>query len=396
MAKSNAHNAQKSSAHTKRFLGVLSRIGIVLLILIPTYLAIIGYFLVKNAPNEIEQTYYTEVEIESPNGFRVSGKPLSGDEPENDSSVLFDTFVSMLEGAVYSPHIPKETHSWQYRVTMTSNTQKEHYTFYFSPEDTAAYFENAAGAQYRTEDTAAKSFLNGPYAFEIYASATPPVLTTAATDEITPSSMKWSYQTQDGTFSDLTQLITVGTKETYPIANDVAFYFSLAPTSCRLVIRDGAEVLYDAGALEGISLPLTQGKTLDFEIEAVWAQSSTNSYYGSAVYRFHMVVVEAASFSLNAAESQLGNYFLLTCHNLRNEQKLVVTGEPALAVAPIVFRRGELVFAIIPADLIGARRITATYGTVSSSFDTAVVSRTGVTLPHAAARRLERGTLQRS
>lgn len=375
-AKSNPRSPQnKKSPKQRRFLKILTRIGLVLLILIPTYLAVIGYFLVKNAPTNTVETYYTGLEITGPSGYVVSATP----EPaESEEAALFECFRLMLGDSVYTPGIP-DTHVGRYTVTMLTNTEPEQYTFHFAPTDGAAYYTDAAGVTRRTADGSAEYFLNSPFSFELYAESTPPMLTTAATDEIIPTELSWSYRTEDGTFSELTRINTTQDILTYPIANDVAFYFSLEPSSCTLSIRDGDTLLH-SGGLSNISLPqLTQGKMLDFEIEASYGQDSRYNYYGHALYRFRMRVVEAASFSLDVTAGTLGDYFMLTCHNVRNENKLVITASPALTSSPIIFKRGETVYAAIPADTVGERRLTATYGTVSKSFDLTIGQRADAT-----------------
>jgi hypothetical protein len=375
-AKSNPRSPQNRKSPTQgRFLKILTRIGLVLLLLVPTYLAVIGYFLVKNAPTNTVETYYTGLEITGPSGYVVSAAP---EHAESEKAALFECFRLMLSDAVYTPGIP-DTHVGRYTVTMLTNTDPEKYTFHFAPTDGAAYYTDAAGITRRTADNSAEYFLNSPFSFELYAESTPPVLTTAATDEIIPTELSWSYRTEDGTFSELTRINTTQDILTYPIANDVAFYFSLEPSSCTLSIRDGDSLLH-SGGLSNISLPqLTQGKVLDFEIEASYGQDSRYNYYGHALYRFRMSVVEAASFSLDVTAGTLGDYFMLTCHNVRNENKLVITASPALTSTPIIFKRGETVYAAIPADTVGERRLTATYGTVSKSFDLTIGERADAT-----------------
>ena len=361
----------KKPPKQSRLLKILTRIGVVLLLLIPTYLAIIGYFLVKNAPTDTVETYYTGIEITGPSGYTVSAKP---EHTDTEEFALFEAFRLMLSDAVYTPGIP-DTHVSAYSVTMQTNTNPERYTFYFAPTDGAAYYTDAAGVTRRTADEGAEYFLNSPFSFELYAASVPPVLTTAATDEIVPTELSWSYRTEDGTFSELTQISVTQELLTYPIANDVAFYFSLEPSSCTLTIRDGDAILH-SGGLNNISLPqLTQGKVLDFEIEASYGQDSRYDYYGHAHYQFRMSVVEAASFSLDATTGIWGDYFMLSCHNVRNASKLLISATPALTSDPIIFTRGETVYAAIPADALGARRLTATYGTVSQSFDLTIGNR---------------------
>lgn len=343
---------------------ILKRIGIVLLILIPTCLAIIGYLVVKNKPDENIDTYYTSIEVSGPNGSHFTDTP---------SSELFEVFRKMITDSIYTTGIPDTHLAGKYTVVIQTNTDAEQYTFHFSTTDSAAYYINASGTIYRTAEDHAELFLNSTYAYELYPQAIPPVLTTAVTDQVTPTQLNWYYQTQNGSFVELSQLTVTNDILGYPIANDISFKFSLEPTSCKLTIKYGdREETYNS--IDNISLPtLTQGTELNIHIEADFSESSGNNYYGLAVYNFRMTVVEAASFSLDSTTKCFGDYFLLTCYNVKNETALEIFATPALQSRPLVFRRGDIVYAAIPADTVcdtsqSPRRLTVTYGSVSDTY----------------------------
>lgn len=352
-----------------RFLKILLYIGVVLLLLTPTYIAITHYIYQKNnAAPEIE-TYYTAVDITGPTGVELSA---SGDDTDNDFSLLV-CFDQMLTDCISVPDKPS-THTGAYQITMhTNTTETQRFTFYFSPSSPTAYFTDAAGNCWQASEEYSKQFLNSTYAFEIYPQATPPVLTTAATDVIIPSRLTWSYRTQnENNFADLTHTATTDEILTYPIANDIAFYFSLEPSIYDVVIRRAGIVVHN-GSAENISLGhLVQNEILDVEIHASYRSPETDHYHGEVTYQFRMRVVEAASFSPDTLTPLAGGYLLLTCHNVRNEQNLKITASPALSADPVIFRRGETVYAVIPAMTAGAQRLTVSYGTVSSAFDLTV------------------------
>jgi|GEM_PF-1934659 len=367
---------KRLSDKQKKALRILTYIGVILLLLIPTYFAIGSYIMVKNAPVENTDTYYTSMELIGPNGTALAVSPASQESMNPEEGKIFDSFRKMLENVIYTTGVP-ENHTGKYQVRFQTNIGEEHYTFYFSTEKSTAYITKNDNTTWLTEDASVEYFLNSPYAYELYEQSTPPVLTTAATDVIIPTQLSWSYQTKDGTFANLAQFSVTDQVLTYPIANDIVFYFTRQPSSCHLTIWDNGSVLVDQDGVDGISLTqLTQGKLLDFEIEAFYGQTSANKYYGRAVYSFRMSVVEAASFFMNgiAAEASTthqeiyGNYQMLCCLNVRNEQNLVITATPALKSNPIVFRRGDKVYAAIPADTVGERSLTVTYGTISSTF----------------------------
>lgn len=357
-------------ASRKRSFGmILARAAVIILLLIPSYIAIAHYFVRKNNPIVIPETTYSAVTCESPGGAELHAE--RGDDEDADMRLLL-IFERLLTGSTSVGALP-EGLSPAYRVVMQTNTGIEQYTFYFSVENGTCYFTDAAGQHHFATPASAEAFLNSPFAFDLYAQATPPVLTTAATDEIIPSALSWSYRTQNGTITELIHTQTTSDLLTYPIANDVAFYFSLEPTDYTVTINRGGSIL-EFGKSESIRLPsLSEDELLDFEIRAEYFENASTDYYGTVTYRFRMRVVEAATFALDRTQATVGDYLLLSCRNVRNAEKLVITGAPALDAVPIVFKRGDKVYAMIPLSKAGAQHLTVTYGTISDSFDLAVL-----------------------
>ena len=374
------HSAKKTrTVHPKderiSLLTLLKRIGIVLLLLLPTYLSIGHYFYQKNNATTVQEVYYTQVQIVGPTGVTA----VADDTPTEDKKppLLLSAFSQMLTQKSPLASIPA-SHSTQYRVTMRTNTgEVKSFTFYFSPASPVAYYTDTEGNAWQSSAEAASPFLNSTYAFELYPQSIPPVLRTAATEVILPRELTWHYRTQKD-FAPLTQVKTTEETLTYQIANDIAFDFSLLPHMHEIVIsKDGAE-LY-RGSKDNIPpLQLSLGMELDFSISATYNPDSSLDYYGSATYLFRMRVVEAASFTPDHTQTKAGQFVLLCCRNVANEKNLILSAEPAFDRAPVIFKRGDLVYAVIPAGDT-SREITASYGTVSDSFTLNVIPTVGRT-----------------
>ncbi|MBQ9778866.1 MAG: M23 family metallopeptidase, partial [Clostridia bacterium] len=283
-----------------------------------------------------------------------------------------DAFSGMLINAIRTPTVP-ETHKAVYQITLHTNTgTAQEYRFYFSEDSSKAYFGDGTGNLWQAREGTADTFLGSTFSFELYPASTPPVLTTAATEVIIPTELSWSYRTQKGSFADLTHITTTSEILDYSIANDVGFYFSLPPSSYEVVIRRGETELH-RGLADNITLPqLAEDELLDFEINAIYNRGPLNDYSGTATYRFRMRAVEPANFSLDATPAQEGTFVLLTCRNVKIEQNLQISAEPALKSTPVIFKNGDLVYAAIPASEVGHQRLTVTYGTISDSFDLTV------------------------
>ena len=365
-----AHSSLKD-----KILKVLLYICAILVLLTPTYIAITHYIYQKNNVAPRIETYYTAVDIVGPTGRHF----FDDGNVQQDELSLLVCFDQMLSDCISVPFLP-DTHTGKYDVTMHTNTvDKQTFSFYFSPSSPTAYFTDAAGNCWQASEEYSPQFLNSTYAYEIYPQAVPPVLTTAATDVIVPTRLTWSYRTQnENNFADLVYTSTTDEILMYPIANDIAFYFSLQPSIYDVVIRRAGVVVHN-GSAENISLEnLVQNEILDVEIHASYRSPETDHYHGEVTYQFRMRVVEAASFTPDTLTPTAGGYLLLTCHNVRNEQNLQITASPALSADPVIFRRGETVYAAIPTQSAGAQRLTVSYGTVSSTFDLNVKATPGL------------------
>lgn len=358
------------------FLRGILYLGVLLLLLIPTYAAVATYTLQKNAPVENVQTVYDEMQLAGPNNSSIYASKTS-------NATLFSLFTALCESGDEVVSLPDSHLAGRYAVTMKTAEINDRYDFYFLPESDICYYTKPNGKIFRTRDEQVTAFCNSPFAFELYGAAALPVLTTAATDEVIPSTVSWYYRTANGQFAQHTQATTASQSHTYPIANDIAFYFSIQPNSHEIVIRRDGEELY-RGTSDGISLPLTDDEILDFEIRATFDADSRLDYYGELLYRFRMQVVEAAHFSLNTNTQELGGILLLTCENVKNAQKLQISAQPALSASPVLFQRGDYVYAAIPVTAAGDYILRVTYGTVSATFTPHVDDATNTASPDTA------------
>lgn len=346
------------------FLRIALYLGILALLLIPSYIAAATYTAKKNAPVVDIHTVYDAMTLAGPTSYvqEASAK---------QNTALFSIFTTLCQHGEEVVYLPDRFYDGHYVATMSSADTTDVYHFYFSTEERMCYYVTPAEKIFRTDHELIPEFLGGTYAFEMYGASALPVLTTAATDEVTPFSVSWSYRTTDGTFVKREQTATTVVSKTYPIANDISFYFSLQPTSHEILIRRNGTLLY-SGTSDGISLPLQDNEILDFEIRATYAPSSEKDYYGELIYRFEMQVVEAAHFSPSTTQLAVGDILILRCENVKNVEKLVVSTTPASDAAPVIFRRGDYVYAAIPATSLGTKNIRVTYGTVADSFDVTV------------------------
>ncbi len=354
---------EKAAPSLKHHLLRLGAILCVLLVLLtPAYFAIGSYLIQKNAPKTDSTPVYDSMTMVGPTGKEVTVEK---------GHTLLSLFFALMQNGTQTVGTPDSHLPGRYQLNLTGNNGNSLYTFYFSTQSADCYFSTPEGNTYVViEADQTQTFLVSSYASELYSGSVLPVLTTAATDEVLPSIANWYYRTQS-TFTELTDIHTTNSTLTYPIANDIAFYFSVAPNHHTVTIEENGKELYH-GPSDTISLDLSDRQILDFEIKATYDQDSRLDYYGTLTYRFRMQVVEAASFSLNNASTEQGGILLFTCKNVKNADKLQFSTTDGETLSPMIFSHNNLVFAALPASKAGEKTIRVTYGTVSKEFPVSI------------------------
>ena len=368
---------KRPSARKARVINILVTVGMILLLMIPTYFAIGSYVLEKNAPKDNTETYYTSVNVLGAGGSTVTVSPET--EP-----ALFQCFIDMLSSPNPVSAI-EPGHTANYTVTFYTNTGYERYTFHFSPTDSSVYFTNAGGSLFHVTNNSGDLFLNSSHAYEIYPQAAIPSLQAASTDIILPSEVAWRYRTPNGDFLDLQSAKTEPELKEYGIAdNFVSFLFKngqsaalFTPDDCQLTItRNGTEIFDAPIKVDDLAIPLNLPELLGneiFTIHAEYYQQSDVPYYGSLVYRFTMSSTEPAAFAIqNGATATAGGFFLFTAQNADRIDQLIFSTESEAVesvIDPIVFKKNDTVYALIPAKMIGSDlSLTVRYGSKMEKF----------------------------
>ena len=347
------------------------RLAILLVLLIPTYIAIASYVIEKNAPEENTLPAFDAISLSGPSGNAIGAQP--------DSDALLSLFLPLLGEGEEVPNVPSSHVNGHYVAIMHGVDTQKTYQFYFAKDSRDCYYTAPDGITFEVrEHENTLRFLNSASAFELYESAKAPTLTTAVTDEVAPTHVTWYYRTQDGSFTSLSQTAAADSTRTYPIAaNDMVFYFSVEPDAHEVVIKNGDEILY-RGSVTNISLPSFDNDAdfLDLEISATYEQKDQNNFYGTLTYKFRMEVVEAAKFTPATTQIPLGGHFVVRCDNVSNVDKLHVNVTP-LGATPIAFQKDGALYIAIPANEIGTRTMQITYGTITKNFELETTAASG-------------------
>lgn len=359
------HAAAKKTPLRQRLARAMMITGVAFLLLIPSYIAIFHYERIKNSPDHAADTDYVLATLGT--GADAKTAALAEDGTAPDLLRLLRALVASVDASAEQP-----ARAADYTVSLQNRLGTDVFSLWFDLSAPACVVAGNGACRYAgTAETA--EFLNSPFAAALYPQSTPPVLTTAATDVVVPASLSWYYKMQNNEFGELADVAVTDEVLIYPIANDIDFSFSIQPSSYTVTItHEGVAATFEGG--ETISLShLARGDLLNVEIAARYERSSANAYYGEATYRFTLRVAEAAQFEMTVTSVREGSYYLLECKNIKNVQNLEISD---VGVTPVLFARGELLYAAIPAGAAGTHTLHVRYGTVAGTF-------TLTTLPNA-------------
>ena len=339
-------------------------LGLILLF-VPTYIAIANYNRQKPTENPLTVTTLT---ISDPDGRTNT---VTSD---NDANWVFELFNGINSSGTPVSSLPDSLAGNGFLlVTYSSPDSDLSYKYYFTTNSSECYYTDPTGRIYKIATNQAKAFLGSSFSVYLYKTATPPVLTASGTTEISASSMNWFYLVSGGTYQQYDYSPTSNSALTYDVGNNFTFNFSIAPSDSNLKVYNSDELLYDGGINDLHNLNLSRNTTLRFVITANWKQDAECEFYGNAQYEFNALVLAPAEFKLGESSIEHGDVVVLSGVNVTNIEDISVTFEPALEnnFVPKFYKDGDLVHALIPFSYDvsnGEYNITVTYGITTQSF----------------------------
>jgi murein DD-endopeptidase MepM/ murein hydrolase activator NlpD len=346
---------------------LLIALGLIVLF-IPTYIAIASYNSQK--PDDVIASI-TTVTICDPEGRTTT---VTSD---NDSTGVITLFNNINKSGTPISALPDNLAGNDFLlVTYSTSDSEVSYKYYFTIDSSDCYFTAPDGKIFRIAVQQAKEFLGSSYSVYLYKTATPPVLSTTDSNDISAASLEWFYLVSGGTYQKYAYQPESNETLTYDFGNAFEFNFSIQPTFSNAKVYKGAELLYD-GTITSLSelqnLEITRHTELKFVITASWDQTDECEYYGSATYEFNTLIKAPAECNLGEAEIEHGDVVVLSGVNVDNATDVQVTFEPALAngFKPTFFKEGDYVHALIPFSYDvenGTYTITVSYGITKQTF----------------------------
>lgn len=324
---------------------------IVVLCLIPTFIAALSYWSAKETPLEIDSL--SELKITGPAG---SSYTLSIQNREQADFI--DYWVKLNQNAKRVSKLPAELKdSTPFTATFISKKEKLVYHYYFSPTyPSKSYLIDPAKHVYQIKASDTIVFLDSPYSADLYPHSVPPTLTVGGTP-IEATTVDWTYYTYSGTGHASSYH---STKEEIPLltASYIGIRIQSAPVpddSQLKIVDDNDSILYQ-GSLKDFHTSTTLKKKiikdtlLHITLTTNWTESDSSHYSGSAEYRFDVQAIfdPASYFWLGTQSVELGEMVVLSGEFVEELDDLSFSSSPDLGIQPTFIQDGDYVRALIP------------------------------------------------
>ena len=370
----------------RRSAGIVAIIAFVLVLFIPSYIAIISYNKTENAPPEVKEA--TKLSVND-----INGAEFAFTDENEDGKAMIDLFTSMISGSTRVDELPVNDGEPCYLVSITVDKTEKLYQFYFS-RNADSFFVDKDAKVFRIPTEKASAFLGTPYAASLFKVSSAPTLVFNGTSNLLPTAIKWKFRSsQGGELVDVDPKSLKTAVDTQTAVSDGSFdlLFDMVPNRTVVVITDenGKEIYNGAFINNDITklsneLRITESTVLNVTLEAEWNETDTLDYSGRATYSFNVDFSAPAVFSLGEGTITRGGIVLLTAKNAKDASKISFTSEPALTsggktISPVFYSDGKNSYALIMIDCNTDNTdysFTVSYGAVTQTLQLKVNTRT--------------------
>ena len=348
----------------------------VVMLFIPTYIAIYIYASAQTAPVKDSSVY--ALDLNAPDGKTFSF--VSGSE-KDDKMINFFLDINKKAKSVVS--LPEDLADQPYySAVYYSYDMETQYKYYFSKtKPSNSYMEDNDGNAYRIEATSTIAFLDGEYSGALYPGGSGvPSLTIAGT-EIKPSEMKWHYYTYSSAKHDV-KVNTAKTDQTIDVSfMEIPSAFSIYPDSASIRINVGDDEIFSGSlvsfAENGYLFDYLKKDTLvSAVINAEWEDSLSLGYGGDAEYRFGLNCRYDPPPMFWAGEKSIetDEFVVISGLNIEDPDRIVFTSDPEIGYEPKFYVDGDYVRTVVPiseslANAPGKYRFTIEYNDEKTFID---------------------------
>lgn len=341
----------------------------VILVFIPTYIAIASYVSTQNSP--ISNSYVEKIEIAD---LDAKNTLITKTNKEGD---LVSFFVSMNASAQKVAELPDPLVGTPfYKVIFYSGNVAEEYKYYFSTDGSPSYVELPDGTVAQLAASDVNKFLITPYALSLFPDEELPSLTSSLGVQILPSKVDWKYLVSGDKYSSLSGFETSSETQTYTMEGSVQLNFSSDADLYTVQVYDSEnKEIYNGTTTDLTSLDLSGDTDLTIMLTASWYEDSTRKYYGEATYNFKTHLQAGAEFFIGESSVDPGEFVAITGYNVSDPSKIVFTSEPSIGYTPVFFADGDHVVGLVPINVELEHKsyvFTISYGSAKQTMNLAI------------------------
>ena len=326
----------------------LTGLVLLLILIIPTVIAVANYRYVKNAPADEKNVVRVTID-------NLREEHLIYEKKKDGDSVheMIKFFLGINSRAEKIVALPDEVlGNAPYVVTMETNVKAESYRYYFSLDPKLCYFIGPDNSSYQIAEADAAAFLESGYAESMYEYSAFPTLTLSGKYEVAPSTAVWKYMNYKGEYTDEdTSVFTAQDKKTYDNVTGFALSFDNAPDYFYVKITDSdGNVLFDDLKEKLLSLPVETDTDVNVEVTAKWFEDEDRQYYGEALYQFDAAISPAPSFYISHTETMPGYFISISAKNVADPELIEFSSAPDIGFTPVFYNDGEYARALLALD----------------------------------------------
>ena len=375
-------------ATTKRK-GPSRKIWLAIILLLPSLIAFVSFFLVYN------NLYFSPSNIYDISLYDTEGNLMGSErnylrDAEKDGLVLL--FSPITESLTESTTIPDtaDLSNRFHAVVKYMNTVKE-YDFYFSADNMVGYCSFNSNF-YKLAGSDTEKFLSSRFAESLYSESVAPTMYSISGDVIAPQSVSWNYKTVTGYYNTSIGGVASNDVITYDMSGALGVSFDREPDKCVVTVFRNDIPIFSGSTEEMSLITFEKGEVLKVEMIATWNYKQGISAYGNIKYYFNATVSDRAEFHLTGDTFAVDSFCGIFCTNVKDASKIRFISDPPFPITPkfeLSRENAVALLPIVPEAQTGQYEITLQYGATTQSFTLTIKQRVGgITLDCAASEEL--------
>lgn len=357
---------------------VLITVLAVILLFIPTYVAIASYS--RGQKNPIKAVTKLVIVDTDGNSYEFDNT-IDDPESEIDGGTI-DYFLKLKKSASEESELPAPLVGTEhYTVTFYTYESEVTEEYYFSTDPEDCYYLDSAGKAYRLGKNDAKLFVTSQYAKCLYKSSSAPTLTLSSNLTVTPKTLSWSYMSYSGDYLE-EKTENSASQASFLIVGKLDLAFSTEPDFLSLSISDSAGTeIFNGTYAEIANADLKEGQSYKVSAVAKWYENIVREAYGEATYLFDIKVQSAPVFYLEDSSIQPGEFTVISGLHVNNPSEVTFKSSPEINFTPVFFEDGDYVRALVPISIelpddVKSYEFTVSAGGTTQTFTLKIESKT--------------------